>query len=227
MFEYEEFEIQMREELDQKEIDAIRRYNSFGKKGYNLTEGGQGGIINRKITYEKFCFIYYGCQWQGLTEKVGKYLNIDSSTVSSILREKAHLDFLEKSKKELSQDEIERIKQQFREALNIPVNKLPDASRVPAHISEEEYFYSFCIAASYGRGIEAALARYFNKDKTFLSNGLKSAKVQGKVKRAYDRFLELNDDDVMRIGVEKFNEWRIQSFTKYKLKQEPNLKWRQ
>jgi hypothetical protein len=40
-----------------------------------------------------------------MTEKVANYLGIDSSTVSSILREKAHFDYLLKSK-ELTPEEI-------------------------------------------------------------------------------------------------------------------------
>jgi hypothetical protein len=101
-FVYEEYEIVDDNTLNEKEIETISKYGSF-ENGYNRTAGGQGGILKRKLTYEQFCFIYYGCQWQGMTEKVAKYLSIDSSTVSAILREKAHADYLLKSK-ELTQE---------------------------------------------------------------------------------------------------------------------------
>lgn len=222
-FVYEEFEIEDKNTLNQKEIETIKKFNSY-EDGYNRTPGGQGGPIKRKLSYEDFCFIYYGCQWKSMTEKIGKYLQIDSSTVSSILREKAHADYLLKSK-ELTQEEINAIRKNFREVFNIPSSKQPDEQRVPSHLSEEEYFYCFCIAASHGRGIEQALAKYFEKHKSFLSNGLKN-KTKGKVFNAYQRFLDLSVDEILKIGDDKFKEWEINKYTKFNLPLEYNNKWR-
>ena len=226
IFEYTEYEIQEHNELNNKEKEAIKLYNTF-QQGYNLTEGGDGGTTRRKLTYEQYCLIYYGCQWQGMTTKISEKMNIDSSIISSVLREKAHLDYLERSKKELTAEQIWSLQQQFKEMFDIPLNKQPDKDRSPSHLTEEEYFYCFCVASSYGRGIESSLGKYFNKDKSFLANGLKAAKTQGKIKRAYDKFVKLSDAEILKYGMEKFNEWNIQSYCKTKIKQESNNKWRQ
>lgn len=181
----------------------------------------------KKVTYEQYCFIYYGCQWQGMTEKIVKKLKIDSSIVSSILREKTHLDFLEHSKKELTNEEIFDIQLKFKILFDIPMDKKPDECRTPDHLSEDEYLYCFCVASTYGHGIDSALGKYFNKHKSFLFNGLKAAKTMGKVKRAYERFLMLTDEQVLEIGMKKFDDWNLQSFSKRKIKNEFNTRWRQ
>lgn len=224
MFIYEEYEYEKEGFLNNKEIEQIQLYNSF-VNGYNRTAGGQGGIARRSLTYEQYCFIYYGCQWQGMTEKIAHYLGIDSSTVSSVLRKKAHLDYLQKSQ-ELSEKDIEKIKQQFKEVFNIPYDKTPDNNRTPSHVSENDYYYCFCITSTYGRGIDAALARYFDKHKTFLTNGFKCGK-QGVIHRAYQRFLQLSPEEIEKIGEEKFQEWHIQNYSKRKIEKSLNNRWRQ
>ena len=222
-FEYEEIEIKDENTLNEAEINTIAKYNSY-LNGYNRTPGGQGGILKRKLSYEDFCFIYYGCQWQGMTEKIGKYLGIDSSTISSILREKSHSDYLIRSK-QLSKQEIKDIQIKFRKIFNIPLDKEKDDNRVPSHISEEEYFYCFCIASTYGRGIETALSRYFEKHKSFLSNGMKG-KLKGKVFTARESFLKLSKEECERIGEEKFKEWELDKYSKIEIRRESNDKWR-
>lgn len=224
MFVYEEIENATPDILNQKEIDTIAQFDSFNN-GYNRTPGGQGGPIRRKLSYENFCFIYYGCQWSGMTEKVAEYLGIDSSTVSSILREKAHLDYLVKSH-ELTNEEILKIKQDFRKAFSIPYDKPEDDERVSYHLTEDEYFYCFCVSSTYGRGIDTALANFFNKHKSFLFNGLKIGK-NGVIHKAHERFLLLTNEEVLSIGKEKFKEWEIDKYTKILIKEKPNNRWRQ
>lgn len=161
-----------------------------------------------------------------MTEKIANYLHIDSSTVSSILREKAHLDYLLQSKN-LSEEEIIQIQKDFRKALKIPENQPPDSARTPNHLTEDEYLYCLCVSSVYGRGIESSLARYFNKDKSFLSNGVKSAKKQGKIKRALDRFQLLSNEEIKIIGLNKFKEWNIQSYSKRNIPIRENYtRWR-
>lgn len=223
-FEYREVEIIDENTLNNEEIKEIKKYNSY-LDGYNRTPGGQGGTIRRKLSYEDFCFIYYGCQWQGMSEKVASFLKIDSSTVSSILREKAHLDYLLRSQQELKSDDILKIKQNFRETFNIPLEKAEDQNRIPIHVSEEEYYYCFCIASTYGRGIEAALGRYFDKHKSFLSNGIKG-KTNGKVATAYKKFLKLSAEESDQLGEEKFKEWELDKYSKIPIKKQSNNKWR-
>ena len=219
-FDYEEFEDSAI--LDKKEIETIEKFDSF-KNGYNMTPGGQNGGTRSKLSYSEYCFVYYGCQWQGMTEKIGKYLKVDSACISSILREKSYKNYLEMSK-ELTQTEIQEIQNHFREVFNIPEDKLPDSQRVPSHLTKEEYLYCFCITSSYGRGIEALLGRYFDKHKSFLSNGAKSKK--GIVASALDQYQKLSDEEIFKIGIEKFSEWELDKYSNRKINQEFHARWR-
>lgn len=223
IFEFKQCYIKDQKELDDLEKQEIKKYNSY-ENGYNRTLGGQGGPITRaSITYEEYCFIYYGCHWQGMTEKIAKYLGIDSSTVSAVLRGKSYRNYLSDSEV-LTQEEIQQIEESFRKAFNIPENKPWDENRIPTHLSQEEFFYCLCVVVSYGRGIEAALGKFFNKHKSFLSNGLKG-KTKGKAYNAYQDFLKLSEEEIVKIGQQKFEEWELQNYSKFHLEQQFNLKW--
>lgn len=222
-FTYEKYEINEKQDLNILEQTMIQKYDSF-YNGYNLTLGGDGGNTRGKLSFDEYCLIYIGCQWKGMTAKISKYLSVDSSTVSAILREKAYLWYKEDAQA-LSAERKNDIQNNFRRIFNISQDTLPDDDRVPSHLSEDEYFYCLCIASTHGRGIEAALARYFKKHKSFLSNGLKE-KTKGKVKRAHDRFLQLTEEEVQEIGRKKFEEWQIEKYSTLKIKEEKNDKWR-
>ena len=159
-----------------------------------------------------------------MTKKIGKYLEVDSAAISAILREVAYLWYKEDADN-LSLEEKQRIQLKFREIFGIAENKVADENRVPTHLSEDDYFYCLCIASSYGRGIESALAKFFNKHRSFLSNGIKS-KASGKVYNALQRFKKLTVEKVLRIGQQKFEEWKISEFTNSKLIVSYNDKWR-
>lgn len=224
-FIYETFNIETNEELNLLEKLYIRKFNSF-ENGYNLTEGGDGGEIRNKLNYEQFCLVYFGCQWQGLTVKIGEYLKVDSACISAILREVSYNSFRQRALAEPAEVKV-KYQNEFREIFNIPIEKKPDKQRVPSHLTEDEYFYCLCIASCYGRGIEQALANYFKKHKSFLSNGMKSAKTQGKAYQAKQRFLKLSIPEIEQIGQSKFEEWEIQSYTNTTLISTFNNKWRQ
>lgn len=224
-FTYEVFDLENANELNTLEKIYIRKYNSY-ENGYNLTPGGDGGEIRNKLNYDQFCLVYLGCQWKGYTMKLGEYLNVDSACISAILREVSYATFREKANNEPSETK-EYYQNQFRKIFNVPKDKAPDKKRVPSHLSEDEYFYCLCIASCYGRGIEQALAKYFNKHKSFLSNGIKSAKKQGKAFNAKQRFLQLSISEIEKIGHKKFEEWEIQSYSNSTLIQSFNNKWRQ
>lgn len=211
-FTYKKYNIENIEELNQLEIDTIKEKDSY-LKGYNLTLGGDGGNTRGKLSFEDYCLIYIGCQWQGYTEKIGNYLNIDSSTVSTILRGKSYLWYKEEADQMLPEDQL-YYKNKFREIFNIDNNKQEEI-RVSYKLSEDEYFYCLCISKIYSRGIDSALAKYFGKHKSFLKNGIKSK--TGKAKRAYDRFLNTSYNEILKIGEEKFYEWGIQKYSKTKL----------
>lgn len=222
-FEYIEFSIQNIEELNQKEIFYIDKYDSYNN-GYNLTLGGDGGNTRGKMSFEDYCFIYIGCQWKGMTNKIALYMNIDSSTVSAILREKSYL-WYKQSALELSVQDKEYIINLFRHIFNIPDNKPFDNERTNNSLSEDDYFYSLCIASAYGRGIETALAKFFGKHKSYLSNGIKN-RTTGKAFLGYQRFLKLDANEARKIGKQKFKEWDIQKYSSIELKPCINDKWR-
>ena len=221
-FYYKEYEISNRKELNDLEIKTIEIENSYWN-GYNLTLGGEVfPVVNAKLSYKDFCFIYYGCLWRGYTQKIANYLKIDSSTVSAVLRGVSYVDYYIKSL-ELTQIEKENIQKSFRKIFNIPENKEPDSRRVPNHLTEKEYFYCFCISSSYSRGIDKVLSLYFKKDKSFLYNGLKNK--SGKVKTAWDNFKKLNKKEIIEIGIKKYNEWKLKEYSKKELPQSFNDKW--
>lgn len=221
-FCYKEYEISNRKELNDLEIKAIEVENSYWN-GYNLTLGGEVfPVVNAKLSYEDFCFIYYGCLWKGYTQKIANYLKIDSSTVSSVLRGASYVDYYIKSLK-LTEIEKKNIQKSFRKIFNIPEDKEPDSKRVPSHLTEKEYFYCFCISSSYSRGIDKVLSLYFEKDKSFLYNGLKNK--SGKVKTAWNNFKKLNKKEIIEIGIKKYNEWNLKEYTKKELPQSFNDKW--
>ena len=222
-FNYDEYEIKNTNDLNQLEIDTIKKYDSY-YNGYNLTLGGEGSNTRGKLNFQDYCLIYIGCQWSGMTDKISKYLNIDSSTVSAILRDKAYLWYKEAALNLSENEKIEIIKK-FRKIFNVPDNKPFEEKRVRNSLSEDDYFYCLCIASTHGRGIEAALGKYFNKHKSFLSNGIKN-KTRGKAYMALQRFKRLSEEEIKQIGEEKFQEWNIQNYASSKISSVFNDKWR-
>ena len=92
----EKFDI-TKEELNQKEIETIKRENSF-KNGFNLTEGGTGGNTRGKLTFEQFCFAYFGNKkHEGAMNRTGKYLGVDSSCISALVRGNSYDAYREKA----------------------------------------------------------------------------------------------------------------------------------
>lgn len=222
-FDFIEFDISSEQELNEKEIYYIKKYDSFNN-GYNLTLGGDGGNTRGKLSFEDYCFIYIGCQWKGMSLKIAKFLDIDSSTVSSVLRKKSYLWYKEAADK-LDKEEKEYIINKFKETFSIPKDKEYDIQKESTSLTEDDYFYCFCIASSYGRGIETILANFFDKHKSFLTNGIKN-KTKGKVYFAHQRFLNLNKDEILKIGQQKFEEWELQKYSKTLMNLMYHDKWR-
>lgn len=222
-FDYEEYELNSNDELNQLEIDTIKKYDSYNN-GYNLTLGGDGGNTRGKLSFDDYCFIYLGCQWISMSDKIAKFLNIDSSTISHILRDKSYLWFKQQAL-DLSQQEKDNYVERFRKAFGIPKDKPFDKERIRKSLSEDDYFYCLCIASTYGRGIETALGRFYNKHKSFLSNGVKG-KIKGNAYRALQRFQKLTREEVEKIGQEKFEEWKIQDYSSNTISLSWNDKWR-
>ena len=86
-----------KQELDNKEIEEIKKEDSFNN-GFNLTLGGTGGDTRSKIQLEDFYEIYFGnLNYDGLTNRTADFYGCDSSTVSSIKRKLAYDKFREKA----------------------------------------------------------------------------------------------------------------------------------
>ena len=133
-----------------------------------------------------------------MTDKISKFLNIDSSTVASILREKAYLWYKPQADN-LAQSEKERIIKLFQQTFGIPENKPYDNPRISNSLSEEDYFYCLCISSTYGRGIDVALGNFFGKHKSFLTNGMKN-KTKGHAYEALQRFRNTPKEETDKIG---------------------------
>ena len=221
-FEYQKYDLANKDELNSLEKAFIQQYNSY-YNGYNLTLGGDGGNTRGNLSFENYCLIYIGCRWKGMTEKIAKILNIDSSTVSAILREKTYLWYKEEADR-LTKEEKKEIQDKFDTIFNTK-GKIADKNRIPTHLTEDDYFYCLCIASSYGRGIETALSKFFDKHKSFLANGIKG-KTSGKAYSALQRYKMLSKEEIVQIGKQKFEEWEIQKYSNAKLNIIWNDRWR-
>lgn len=221
-FEYQKYDLANKDELNILEKAFIQQYDSY-YNGYNLTLGGDGGNTRGNLSFENYCLIYIGCRWKGMTEKIAKVLNIDSSTVSAILREKTYLWYKEEADR-LTKEEKKEIQDKFDTIFNTK-GKIADKNRIPTHLTEDDYFYCLCIASSYSRGIETALSKFFDKHKSFLANGIKG-KTSGKAYSALQRYKMLSKEEIVQIGKQKFEEWEIQKYSNVKLNIIWNDRWR-
>ena len=200
-----------KQELDEQEIYYIKKYNSFNN-GFNLTEGGTGGDTRSKLSFEDFCFAYFGNKkYDGMTNKTAKYLNCDSSTISAIRREEAYDNFREKALN-LSEEEKEKYLDNFIKIFDLK-NTKPWTKQ--ATLDDTTTLHVMCVVSSYGRGIESTILKHFNLSKGFIfhlmtGNGRKEVKEQYRL---------LSEEEIQKIGKFYFNEWNLQSYSKIKIKE--------
>ena len=200
-----------KQELDEQEIYYIKKYNSFNN-GFNLTEGGTGGDTRSKLSFEDFCFAYFGNKkYDGMTNKTAKYLNCDSSTISAIRREEAYDNFREKALN-LSEEEKEKYLDNFIKTFDLK-NTKPWTKH--ATLDDTTTLHIMCVVSSYGRGIESTILKHFNLSKGFIfhlmtGNGRKEVKEQYRL---------LSEKEIQKIGKFYFNEWNLQSYSKIKIKE--------
>ena len=196
---------------DEQEIYYIKKYNSFNN-GFNLTEGGTGGDTRSKLSFEDFCFAYFGNKkYDGMTNKTAKYLNCDSSTISAIRREEAYDNFREKALN-LSEEEKEKYLDNFIKIFDLK-NTKPWTKQ--ATLDDTTTLHVMCVVSSYGRGIESTILKHFNLSKGFIfhlmtGNGRKEVKEQYRL---------LSEEEIQKIGKFYFNEWNLQSYSKIKIKE--------
>jgi group I intron endonuclease len=190
----EKFDI-TKEELDQKEIETIKKENSF-ENGFNLTEGGTGGNTRGKLTFEQFCFAYFGNKkHEGAMNRTGSYLGVDSSCISALVRGKSYDAYREKAEL-LSNTEKEEYVKIFEEKLEITDKPLKPNKK---NLTDDEIIIFLSLKSWYGRGIEAAYLKHNN-----LSKGLGYHLKKGEYLNAQRKFLEISDELAEKIAVDYF-----------------------
>ena len=201
-----------KEELNNEEIKYIKQYDSYNN-GYNLTIGGDGGNTRSKLNFEQFCFAYFGNKkYDGMTNRTGKYLGVDSSCIASIKNEKSY-DLFRQQAKELSIEEQNNYIERFEKELDI-INNPPWVKRKT--LDEQTTYEILCVVSTYGRGIERTILNHFDLTKGFvyhlmIGNGRQSIK---------NKYKNTSKEERQKIGREKFNEWQLQSYSKIKIKEE-------
>lgn len=201
-----------KEELNNEEIKYIKQYDSYNN-GYNLTIGGDGGNTRSKLNFEQFCFAYFGNKkYDGMTNRTGKYLGVDSSCIASIKNEKSY-DLFRQQAKELSIEEQNNYIERFEKELDI-INNPPWIKRKT--LDEQTTYEILCVVSTYGRGIEKTILNHFNLTKGFvyhlmIGNGRQNIK---------NKYKNTSKEERQKIGREKFNEWQLQSYSKIRIKEE-------
>ena len=210
-----------REELNKKEIEEIKKENSY-ENGFNLTLGGDGGNTRGKLSFEDFCFIFFGIQeYDGLTNRIADYLGIDSSTISAIKRKTAYTWYIPMAEALPDKEKI-RYFELFEKELDLK-NKPPRPKK--ANMSEKDVIDFLCVVSAYGRGAEAAMTRYLN-----ISKGLKDHIVKGEYKKYAEKFLTLTDSEIFERAIPLFENNDLQQYCKQRIKKNnniirPNFSW--
>lgn len=201
-----------KEELDEQEKYYIQKYDSYNN-GYNLTLGGTGGDTKSKLSFEDFCFAYFGNKkYDGMTNRTGKYLNVDSACIAAIKREDSYDNFRQKAQ-QLPLEEQNRYLQLFEEKLEISKNKPWIKQKTQ---DNENTFLIMCVVSTYGRGIESAILKHFSLSKGFVfhlmtGNGRKEVK---------EKYKNTSKENRIRIGKQYFEEWNLQQYSRNKIKEE-------
>lgn len=203
-----------KEELNRLEIETILREDSYNH-GFNLTLGGDGGNTRGKLTFEQYCFIYFGNKkYKGLLNRTAKYLKIDSSTASAIVREKSY-NFYHDKAISLSPEEKEEYIKFFEQALKI---KECPPTQNKQKLTQEQFNQFFSVVSVYGRGAEACVTRYFN-----ISKGLKNHVVHGEYQQEKENFLLLSKEEIENIAVKLFEEENLQQYCAQKVKKNKEI----
>lgn len=203
-FEKITYENLTREELNEEEIHFIEKYNSR-ENGYNIAPGGANGSSRDKLNFDQYCLAYFGNKkYDGMTNRTGKYLGVDSACIAAIKREESYQWFLDKAKA-LSQEEQNKYIQRFEQELDV-INNPPWVKRKT--LDSDTTFEIACVCSAYGRGTESAIIKKFNLTKGFVYHLFTGKGRQDII----DRYKNTSDDEIKRIGEQKFNEWNLQSY---------------
>lgn len=200
-----------KEELNAEEQRFIQKYDSYFN-GYNLTLGGDGGDTRSKLSFEEFCFAYFGNKkYDGMTNRTGIYLGVDSSCIASLKREKSYDNFRQQALL-LSSEEQEYWIKQFEEKMNI-INNPPWIKQKT--LDEQTSYEILCVVSTFGRGIESAILKHFNIKKGFVYH-LMTGKGRQNIK---EKYRDTSKERRQEIGRKKFIEWNLQSYSKNQIKE--------
>ena len=201
-----------KEELNEQEKMFIQKYDSYNN-GYNLTLGGDGGATRSKLDFDDFCLAYFcGKKYQGMTNQLGKYLGVDSSCISAIIREKSYDQFRQQALMLSDADQekyLDEAIQLFNLDTDIPWTKMdtPD---------DKLTLKILCVASNYGRGIESCILQKFGLSKGFLFHFRKGSGRQN----IKDEYTNLTDEEIKNIGQKYYSDWELEKFAKVKIKEQ-------
>ena len=204
-----------KEELNEKEKYYILKFKSAGPQGFNLTKGGTGGDTRSKLTFEEYCFAYFGNSlYKGMMNRTGRFLQVDSSCISSIVREKAY-DFYREKANKLSPVEKRKIIKEFEEIMNIKNNKPIIQKTWP---NDEDILKIMCVVSTYGRGIEKTILCHFGLSKGFIFHLM----TENNKKGVKERYNKMSKEEIIKIGIKYFHYWDLQKYSKFQIKQQYN-----
>lgn len=209
----EEFDL-TKEELNQKEIEEIQKEDSFNN-GFNLTLGGDGGNTRGTLTFEQFCFAYFGNKkHQWLLNRTGKYLNKDGSTIAALVRDESYSWYRERALL-LPEQEKQKYIEQFEKELDVFNN--PGKGKKDK-LTQEQIVQFLSIVSIYGRGAEAAVTRYLK-----ISKGLKNHLIKGEYAKEVEYFKSLSDEEITSIAIELFEKENLQQYCKQNIKRNTTI----
>ena len=207
-----QFDNLTKKELDAQEIYYIDYYDSFNN-GYNLTIGGTGGDTKSKLNFDQFCFAYFGnTKYQGMTNRTGKYLGVDSACIASIARKESYDAFREKAD-DLEPDQKSHYLKLFEEKMDLENNP---PWIVKKTLDDETTYRILCVASTYGRGIESTILKNFELSKGFIFH-LMTGNGRTNIK---EKYYNTPKEERIEIGRKYFELWDLQSYSKVKIKEE-------
>lgn len=163
---------------------------------------GEGNNSRGKMTYEQYCFAYFGNKaFKGMTTRTGKYLGVDSSTISSITREQSYVWFLEKALKE-----PEEVKQKYIDDF-IKVLEIEEKKPfvLQKTLNEECTLDILCFVSTYGRGAEKVCLDHFGLSKGFIYHFVSGAGRQ-EIKNKYK---SMTQSEITKRGKKCYQDWDV------------------
>ena len=200
-FTYQEIEVDCLEDLYIKEIEEIKKYNSYFD-GYNMTIGGEGSI-RKNFSFEEYSLIRTGnLEFEAMCNKTAKYFNVDISVITDIVNNKTYLDYLELYNK-LSKEELLKFKESFIKIFEIDENNPP---KILNKKKIDYYILRDCLCImNYYPNTGKTLEEKFNYSRGTMSSLYRRTRY----KKAIELYNKLSEEEKKNIADEKYKEWDI------------------